>query len=127
MSLSLEEIQKGCEQSLAPVKVSTPEWGADGGDAHVYVRRFRADEISVVRKTTSEVPDGEDEELYRAVSWCLVSVCDKAGELLFDETHRNMLSAGPGSPVLRCTSAALAISGIGGDAAGNSEAPRSDA
>jgi len=125
VSLNVEIIKEGCERALTPIKVSAPEWGMDS-EAHVFVRRLRADEVGAIRKAAATVPPGVDEESYYPVSWCLLTVCDADGALLFTESHRAMLMAGPAAPVLRCSSVAVTANGLGGDVAGNSETPPSD-
>lgn len=128
MSLVLEEIIKVCKSPPKMERVETPGWthGTEG-DAYVFVRALPATSATLVAEMCQRSKDDEKlshENMY--VEWCILCCCDENGKLLFDESHKEALLAGPYAPVQECGSKALDLNGVSADKTGKNSESRDD-
>jgi hypothetical protein len=78
----------------------------DNGEAHVYVRELRGDEIDVFLKAQNLT---ERETL---IKLCILCVCDAGGTPILEEDDETKLARGPLAPLRRCAEKAMELNGF---------------
>lgn len=125
--LTLETIIKNCKAPARMERVDTPGWGdPKQADPHVYVRQMPASRASLVTSMCASDDGGtlSAEDMY--VNFCILAVCDKDGNTLFDESHREFLLKGPLQPVIECGTLALSMNGVSKDKTEKNSESRDD-
>lgn len=107
MTLTADEIFGA--SPTGPTQVSTPEWGGEKGEGHVYVRMCRASEASALQKWLEAGPSDEADKQARL---CVFCVSDKDGVRLFEDDAIDRLLGGPMAPVVRCAHKAVTLNGL---------------
>ncbi len=109
MTLTADDILSA--PPTGPVRVSTPEWGGENGDGHVYVRVLSASEMGDVQKLL-DVPDGSNKEMTVMARLCVFCISDKDGARLFADEAIDRLLGGPMAPMIRCANKAISANGL---------------
>lgn len=88
------------------VRMEVAPWGG-----HVYIRRFRANEIGKIQTISKDQQDSSDQS--RALAqWCVLGVCDRSGRLMFTDKDIPALLEGPFLPLYECAMKVMEVNGI---------------
>ena len=109
MALTADEIFGA--SPTGPARVSTPEWGGENGEGHVYVRVLGASEMGDVQKLL-DVPAGSSKEMTVMARLCVFCISDKDGKRLFADDAIDRLLGGPMAPMIRCANKAITVNGL---------------